>query len=823
MTAATGFVLALSAIPAWAQPAATAAAADAGSDSAAPAAAGDQLQEVVVTAERRDVSLLQTPIAITAVSGQAILENHLIDVNSLQQVTPAFSVNDQGGYFQSVNIRGIGNTALDPAITTGVAVFRDGLLQAETIGQEYPLYDIADTEVLEGPQGTLVGASSTAGAVQINSANPNFRGINGFVDTTFATYSDKKVTGAVNMPVTDTLALRVAFNTEYRGSFYRSEGAALQGPGTVDPINDPGQVQNINLRIGALWRPTDAFQALFKYEYNRSNTGGEPAEPITSTYTSLFSGCTANGANGSIVCPSSGAPSHTPFYYPGEQPFVLDYGSTDTEEISFNQRFNLELRYTFADGVIFRSQTGVQQFGFNHIAWNSYGPYNAGYIWHELHNDQYFSEEVNLISPTTGKLNWIVGAFAFYRNTPVELANQIYVPPYQLPIAAATPSEYANMSPLLELLGTVNGVARTGAVFAQVGWHFTDTLQLQLGLRENWDDNFNQQDASDGIYLFPFVPPNQLPGTTISTSCVPGGSKVACWFNGGRFTDAVPTGKVNLSWTPVPTQNFFVFYARGYKSGGANGNNTASDPYPTFAPEHVNDWELGWKGSLLDNHLQTQLGLYYMNYQGMQYPVYDIYSPSQAQLVENLAASTIDGIEFSAQSRFGRAGINVGVDYNHSSLGAVTALNNAYLPGNTPFGFNQASGPAQCPATAATAGCFNYLPYEQKLSGEQMPFSPKFTANVTVDYGFPIGASTLRPRITYNHSDGQYASLFEDAYSYLGPHDLIGANLDFEVGPWLFEAYGTNLTNQLYLSGKTATVQYYGAPRQVGFRFNRTF
>ncbi len=572
-------------------------------------AAADQLQEVVVTAERRSVSLQSTPIVISVLSGKQLLQDHISSLEGLQQKAPVLSFDSQtGGFFQNVNIRGIGQTALgSPAITPGVAVFRDGLLQGETTGLDVPLYDIADVEVLEGPQGSLGGGSSTAGAIQINSANPNFRGFNGFIDSQIGNYQERKITGAVNLPVNDTLALRLAFNAEERGSFYRDEGAIL-APAPSDPLVAPGSVHDTNLRIGVRWKPADNFDAVLKYEYNLHDTGGVAGEPITGTYTSLFNGasCSATGANGSIVCPGAGAASHSTFYYPTEKPFVLDYSSTNGEYNELEQRYGLDLHYTLPGGVVLRSLSGFQRLDVKLINWNSYGPANDGTVYHQLGpDDDYYSEEINLISPTTGKVNWIAGAFAFYRDTPVHRNQPVFFPPY-----AQSQNPFALVS-----IG-IGSVARVAAVFGNLNWQFTDTLQLQIGARWNWDDNYNYQSPTNGVYIYPFVPPNLVPGVATNTlpgtepGCVIGGSKTACVVNAGHFTDRAPTGKVGLNWTPLPGQNFYAFYARGYKSGGANGDNTS--PNPTFKPETVNDYELGWKGQMLDGHLLTQVGAYSM-------------------------------------------------------------------------------------------------------------------------------------------------------------------------------------------------------------------
>jgi len=210
-----------------------------------------------------------------------------------------------------------------------------------------------------------------------------------------------------------------------------------------------------------------------------------------------------------------------------------------------------------------------------------------------------------------------------------------------------------------------------------------------------------------------------------------------------------------------------------------------------------------------------------MNYQNMQYQIFDIYEAG-GLTVTNLAPSTIEGIEFSMQARVAHLGVNLGVAYSHSKLGAVTLLNSAALPA----GFNSPVPYVQCGSPLMSPGgeCFNYLPYLQSVSGEQNPFSPKLTGNVSVDYAIALGNASLDPRVTYSYVDRQYTSVFQSPYTLVPSRGLLGANLDYVTGPWTAELYGTNLANKVYLSGTDAGANvYYGAPRQLGVRVMRTF
>ena len=180
----------------------------------------DQLQEIMVTAERRSVDIMTTPIQMTAIpASQLERVQPNTSLEDLQSVVPSFTVSGTAGTFQNINIRGVGNTSTNPAITTGVAVIRDGLPDVETNALGQPYYDLRGIEVLRGPQGTFVGANSTGGALLINSADPSLAGLQGSIEAIVGTYTDRRFSGVVNMPVNDQLAFRLAYNAEAAREF----------------------------------------------------------------------------------------------------------------------------------------------------------------------------------------------------------------------------------------------------------------------------------------------------------------------------------------------------------------------------------------------------------------------------------------------------------------------------------------------------------------------------------------------------------------------------------------------------------------------------
>jgi iron complex outermembrane receptor protein len=122
------------------------------------------------------------------------------------------------------------------------------------------------------------------------------------------------------------------------------------------------------------------------------------------------------------------------------------------------------------------------------------------------------------------------------------------------------------------------------------------------------------------------------------------------------------------------------------------------------------------------------------------------------------------------------------------------------------------------------ASVFNYAPYVENISGEQNPYSPKLTANASVDYAILVGPGTIRPVVSFSHTDKQFASLFQTDNFYLMPaRNIWDVSGSYEEGSWLTQVYAKNVTNSVYVSGYSGNTEYYGAPRQIGLRVRKSF
>lgn len=773
-------------------------------NAAQPVTSANTLQEVVVTAERRATNLQTTPISVMAISGVTLQSQQINDINSLGQVSPNLVVYTTGAN-ATADIRGVGNSNQGGIEQPGVLIVRDGLPNnTEGAGENIPNYDIADVEVLRGPQGTFAGDNSTGGAIVITSADPNFRGINGYVDFQGATYSDQRAQGAVNLPVSDTFAMRLAFNEETRGSFFHDIVSMPNGPYGAGPflcqgpkpclgttgigptypvtgdkaVKDPGNVDNKNVRLGMLWKPTDAFQSLTKIELDRMDSDGVPTQPNIFTFAPLGPGLPCPPGNGTAPnCHSTYAPG-----YSGQPYLRNDWASQMTVFNDDVDVFGEQLQYTLAGGTQLRLQAGDQEIYEPQISSTSSDTLFPGSYSESANKFHVYSGEFDALSPTTGNFTWIAGAAYDYTSYQYNTYSQITTPPFSLAHPAAfffTDGE--NIWQISE------------GLFGQVSWQFTRTLQLVAGGRMGWDSEV----ALGGLAL-------ESPAFVNVNSNQP---------IGGPPSDRVPTGKIDLNWTPLPGQFFYAFFARGYKPGEEN-----LGVEPPAGKETVNDYELGWKGTLADGHVQTQLGGYYMQYYDMIYSIFNPQIP-RATSEGNIPYSRLDGIEFSMQARAAGLGVDISAAYNQSVLGQLRNAATYKFPAGL-TNLPQCS-PAQIGTSAQGTVCNDFGPYNVELGGETLPYSPKFTTHVSLQYTIPMGGEmSLTPRVTYSYQSKTYSSIFQtDPYFELPAYALWGAFLDWGAGQWTTTLWGTNLGSKVYLQG----TGFYGAPRQMGIEVRRSF
>jgi iron complex outermembrane receptor protein len=707
----------------------------------ASAPSGDTgvLQEIVVTAQRRVENLQDVPIAATALDASALESKRVMQLADLQSAAPSLSITN-AGQTQSVNIRGIGLASNSPNATAGVATYVDGLFQPPIV-QFNSFYDLRSIEVLRGPQGTLVGTNSTGGAIFINSNNPNVDRYEGYAQLGFGNFDAIEAEGALNLPLAETFAVRLAGFHRQRDSFYDDVGPFH---------NKAGELDETGGRIGILWKP-GSFSALAKVQLNDQETGGYAYRPIRGT---TFESYRAGDIR------------------------TLAY-DVDTSHRERALIAGLTLEQEFDNGIILRSLSGYQHkriYSVDDIDGTTADVGVGGDLWWDYFaSEKQYSQEINVISPTEGAIDWILGAYYQYNDIDVQIREtQGGFPQDILP----------------------KNKRDTFGLFAQVNVQLTDAVELQVGAR------YSRYEVEGGGAVLIGA---GIPGFP------PGGLEVADLS--GKYSEDQGTGKIALNWKVNDDNLLYAFAARGYKPGGFNSVDSH------FDPEIVMNYELGWKSTLLNGQLRTQVALFYNDYSDFQF---DVLEPATGQGgIRNVANGTIQGVEAQLQGQFGGFAFDAAIAYVDSDLDGFTFVNGRLLPaGNL--------GP-QCPAGTPSNPpvCFDYGPFLVTTTGGPNLYSPEWTYNLGAEYTFELGNDlTLTPRVNYAYMGSRYSYIaYSPVSDRLESNGLVSAVVTLRAGNWSVDAYGTNLADKEYVAGHASASlnEFYGAPREYGLRVGYTF
>lgn len=725
------------------------------------------VETVTVTAERRTTDLQTTPIPVTALGEIELEEKSVERLEDLQFATPSMTVAN-AALTQNVTIRGIGLKSGSPRASPGVAVYRDGVLVPQILNQT-AFFDIGAVETLRGPQGTFAGSYSTGGAVYVNSQDPGFERVSGYLSTGARSYNGYGLDGALNVPLSDSFAMRIALNGQTRDSYYEF----INGGGGSPP---PGGLRELGGRIGLLWQPDPALRALVKVEGVRREAGGRDYRPRPGgTYASL-------------------APADRR---------TLDF---DTDQFTFERtrRAVLRLDWELANGVTLRSVTG----GNDNYADNvddldgSAGvvPGATGNEQHQIVSERTWSQELDLISPDDWRFSWVLGAYVYRTRIDVGIDAST------APAAGRVPTARIDID------------TRKGnhGFFGHGRYHFTPALQGELGVR--WSSAFTSDDGVINVF----------------NVFGPGVSLVLA--DDGRHDDTgIVTGKVGLNWTVNDDNYLFGFVAKGFSPGTANASGAILSPafvanpganpaLNQVEPETVINYETGWRSTLLNGGLRTQLGLFYSDYADFQITNRNLRTGQGGALV-NADAATLYGFEVQAQLAAGDFQADV-------SLTAMKSrIDNAVLVDETPG--LVPTGPAPMPqcvpatgpgGTAGPGGCWNYATFN--VSGNEMSFAPKWTLTAGLQRGFHLGQGVLIPRVNYSYVGEQWTSIQESTApinDLLGARSLLNASLSYDWGNWRVRGFVDNLTDELYVSGTFIQNEFYGAPRTFGVELSRRF
>lgn len=714
---------------------------------AAAESAGDRrggyLEEVVVTAEKRAEGLQEAAIAGTVFNEETLRRNFIDEIDDLEFSTPSLTV-ATAGQSNQMNLRGIGKFDSGGTSTSAVATYRDGVGTVSGFFNQEPYYDLASVEVLRGPQGTFVGENAAAGAIFVNTRDPVIGGgHDGYLEAGYGDYDARELTGAVNVPISDKLAVRVAGRHIDRDSFY---DVYLDPDGSVPHPKDPGEIDHNSVRVGVLWQPLVPLEVKLKLDYNRLDHGGHVFGNVPGFPTPI----------GPITGEPYGNISDD-LYTVGNN-FVGVYAKDKMA------RGIVDVSYDFAGGSSMRWISGAQYID-TRIRNDDDGSVDADVRQHIRPVFRVYTTEATFLSPDDRKLRWLAGGF--YRREDLEF-------PHDDGFVIFTGPE-----PAVEGLRILWDTPRTTeAVYGQVAYDLTESLELEVGIR--WQHYKTSQDADLRFGGLPFL------------------RRV------DSYSETTFNYKVALNWQATREHFFYTFVATGNTTGGSS----VVPGIPSFENQESTDFEAGWKGTLFEGRLQTQFGGFYTvidDYQATFAAVVDATQdpPLFSNTFQNLAGETKTwGLELQAQSQFG----NLGVDFNAAWIDSELGDDLIY--------------------DATTDRLID-------TAGNTIPWSPEYTFNVGAQYDFRLANDIyVTPRITYSWVDEQTVTTTDRIVNgvpidRIFSHELVNLQVTLTRGPWRAELYMTNALEEEYIQAHSGSAvdpdAYANEPRRYGIRVRWDF
>jgi iron complex outermembrane receptor protein len=584
------------------------------------------LQEIIVTAERREGDMQKTPIAVTALSGQDLTSQSVTGFSDIARSVPGLSISGAsttapGAALPVVYIRGIGQQ--DPSIfqDPGVGIYVDGVYVARSAGSAIDLPDISRVEVLRGPQGTLFGKNAVGGAINIVTLDPSSEAT-GSISVTGGNYDLADVRGFISGPLASALQGSLAADIKSQAGYVDR----LSYPSRA-VSGDEGAQNHRAVRGKVRWEPASALTVEFSADYTRYRDSSAAGVGVLTAPTSVYTLW-----NNSVATPAgrpwTQANTNTGNFY---QTFATgpNYANDDIEGAS------VTVTYAAAAATL-RSITAYRYVNeaYSRDSDGSPADYFAATGAHKLRQ---FTEELQLFGKALDdRLDWIGGLYALRESGD------------ESDLATIAPGLYTlTHNPALELgrLYGVGAITDSYAAFGQLTYSFTDKLSATAGLRDTREhkaDDVSSLGTESGILY--------VPTTHVSDT-------FGAW-----------TPKFGVQYQATRDLLLYTSATEGFKSGGFNGRVSRPAGLSEFQPEKVWSYEAGLKLTALDRRLRFNFAGYYMDYTNIQLAYFILTPQGVVNAVANVAAAKLDGVEAEV----------VAVPVEGLQIGGTLSTNNNY-------------------------------------------------------------------------------------------------------------------------------------------------
>jgi len=563
---------------------------------------GMEIEEIIVTATRRVMRLQDVPLSITAFSQEQLTEKGIVNYQGLAHNTPGVILNRQSANFNNFSVRGIATNGYNANLQSTVAIYIDELpisSNGNSTILDPNLFDVERVEFLRGPQGTLFGSNSLAGAVRFINKNPD---LNQFDSTVLVDWGStdggsflQRYNGMVNIPlVEDTLALRLV-------GFYRDEEGYLDNTGTG--IKDSNSLEHVGGRAILLWEPTDKF-------YLRALYMTEDSEP----------------QDASLINPDRGD--------------KVRFTDHPDEFKAYIDNFNITLGYDFGGAELTSSTT-----------WSDYegdfivdlaGTFNQAiaFALDAVGWDENFVQELRLVSDSGSKFDWVLGGYYNYKRRDVDYdyrSNMEFLEERGI-TGLPNPPYYQQFDSYF--------VTHELAGFGELTYHHSENFWVTGGLRYTKSDvqGFTKEGGYNSNYFLIALYPAFFPPEAVITP-VPAAV-------GDKGEESGFSYKLSFSYKPREDLTTYATVSTGFRTPVVNaygGRESTLDPDDIIIPygadsDDLINYEIGAKGSWLSNKLTAHLAAYWIDWKNIQVQANRV--SDTIQFATNIGAAESKGIEF---------------------------------------------------------------------------------------------------------------------------------------------------------------------------------
>lgn len=852
---------------------------------APPARDTGELQSITVTANRRAEDQQKVSVSVTAVTGATLTERNVTDLSQMESLSAGFTFS-RSGVDARPAIRGVRTENVAVNGDTTIGYFVDGIYKSRAQQAMLGFVDVARVEIMRGPQGTLFGRNTFGGSVAITTVEPELKSLETNAGLELGSFGKKRFDGVLNLPLGDTVALRLAGIVEkadpwvkndydnsaglfdrdlkyLRASLKFKPSADFEAVLRADVTQQGGNGGSaFGYKLVGSYVHTASCQQLFNADLLILNTRGGNRDGVNDC--SRTQGAAAGtGAN----AVGAGVDLGIPLYKPGQLDRINNnYRSfLDLKDSNFNADVTYRL-----PGVTLKSITGYADFAAARTSDTDFSSSTIG-VDYQKTTAKTLTQEFQVLSDTRGPLSYVAGVYLFKDKLLGRFINEQQPRTILSPALAAPLSLPQNGAGFFDLQLPET---QSTALYGQLSFLATDAVTLTAGARYTRDKKsfkyananallpLNAAGAPDGTLITLITPDPSAAafGSTGNTNCT--GSNAQPGFNclpgtntvtGATYTDATfskSTGKLAVDYKLSSSQLLYASVANGFRSGGFNSAQ-AIESVRTFKPEEVTALELGSKNRFMGNKLQVNLAAFSNDYTNLQEQRQVAVGASTISVIFNAAKAKSKGLEAEVEWRQSRdltlggtlslldakytSFPDVALPFGTSILVTDPASTAPQLDANgiviAPAGQKRIFAPGyNCGVVPGTGGAGQpAAAFGCDLSGKRLPYAARYqgSAFVRYDISLPSGGM-LTPTLVATYSSGYFGqptnAEIEKQGSYLKADFKLNWRINERFG---LLAYVDNLTdkqtiNRFVWGGGGALQVSAAAPRTFGLKLSYT-